>query len=54
MTDTEKLNALIDYINSAEKCHLDNAKKDILGSAYKHMAIQDIQLFIEHELGGTV
>lgn len=50
MTDTEKLKALIDYIRSAEKYHLDNAKKGIVESNYKSMAIQDIQLFMEHEL----
>ena len=51
MTDTEKLNALVDYIRDAERCHLDNAKRGIVESGYKSMAIQDIQLFMEHELG---
>ena len=51
MTDTEKLNALIDYIRDAERCHLDNAKKGIKESNYKFSAIQDIQLFMECELG---
>lgn len=51
MTDTEKLNALVDYIKSAERFHLDNAKRGVVESVYKSMAIQDIQLFIEHELG---
>lgn len=51
MTDTEKLNALVDYIRNAERYHIDNAVKGILGSGYKVIAIQDIQLFIEHSLG---
>ena len=51
MTDTEKLNKLIDYIRSAERYHLDNGKRGIVESGYKSMAIQDIQLFMEHELG---
>ena len=50
MTDTEKLNALIDYIREAEKFHIDNAKRGMIESGYKSMAIQDIMLFIEHEL----
>ena len=50
MTDTEKLNALIDYIRNAERYHLDNAKRGIIESGYTSMAIQDIQLFMEHEL----
>ncbi len=51
MTDTEKLNALVDYIKSAERFYLDNAKRGVVESGYKSMAIQDVQLFIEHELG---
>lgn len=51
MTDTEKLNALIDYIRDAERFHLDNARNGREDSAYKSMAIQDICLFMEHELG---
>lgn len=51
MTDTEKLNALIDYIRDAERYHLDNAKRSVEGSVYKSMAIQDICLFMEYELG---
>ena len=51
MTDTEKLNALIDYIRDAERYHLDNAKRGIVESGYKSMAIQDIQSFMEYELG---
>lgn len=51
MTDTEKLNALIDYIRDAERYHLDNAKQGMEYSGYKSMAIQDICLFMEHELG---
>ena len=51
MTDTEKLNALVDYIRDAERWHLDNAKRGMIESGYKSMAIQDIQLFMEHELG---
>ena len=51
MTDTEKLNALVDYIRDAERWHLDEAKRGVNGSGYKSMAIQDIQLFMEHELG---
>lgn len=51
MTDTEKLNALINYIRDAERYHLDNAKRGMVESGYKSMAIQDIQLFMEHELG---
>lgn len=51
MTDTEKLNALVDYIRDAERYHLDNAKRGMVESGYKSMAIQDIQLFMEHELG---
>ena len=51
MTDTEKLNALIDYIRDAERFHLDNAKQGRVDSAYKSMAIQDIQLFMQYELG---
>jgi hypothetical protein len=51
MTDTEKLNALVDYIRDAERYHLDNAKRNVDGSGFKSMAIADIQLFMEHELG---
>lgn len=51
MTDTEKLNALVDYIRDAERYHLDNAKRNVDGSGYKSMAIQDICLFMQHELG---
>ena len=51
MTDTEKLNALIDYIRDAERYHLDNAKKGMLESAHKSMAIQDILSYMEYELG---
>ena len=51
MTDTEKLNALVDYIRHAEMCHIDNAKRGIVESGYKSMAIQDIQLFMENKLG---
>lgn len=51
MTDKEKLDALIMYIRSAERFHLDNARKGIEGSGFKAMAIQDIQTFMEHKLG---
>lgn len=51
MTDKEKLNALIMYIRSAERFHLDNARKGIEGSGFKAMAIQDIQTFMEHKFG---
>ena len=51
MTDTEKLNALVEYIRDAERYHLDNFKRGIPESCHKGMAIQDIQLFMEHELG---
>ena len=51
MTDSEKLKALVNYIRDAERFHLNNAKRGIFGSGYKSMAIQDIQLFMEHALG---
>ena len=51
MTDKEKLDALIMYIRSAERFHLDNVRKGIEGSGFKAMAIQDIQTFMEHKLG---
>lgn len=51
MTDTEKLNALVDYIRDAERYHLDNAKRGMVESGYKSMAIQDIQTFMENKLG---
>ena len=51
MTDTEKLNSLVDYIRSAERHHLDNAKRNVDGSGFKSMAIQDLCLFMKHELG---
>lgn len=51
MTDKEKLDALITYIRSAERFHLDNTRKGIEGSGFRAMAIQDIQTFMEHKLG---
>jgi hypothetical protein len=51
LTDTEKLNALVDYIRDAERYHLSNAKKGIPESAIKSMAVQDILSYIENELG---
>lgn len=51
MTDTEKLNALVDYIRDAERYHIDNAKRGMGEAFYKIGAIQDIQIFMEHELG---
>jgi len=51
MTDTEKLNALIEYIKDAEKYHLDMASKGIVENGIKSQAIQDITLFMEHKLG---
>ena len=51
MTDTEKLNALVDYIRKAERYHLDNARRGMVSSGHKSMAIQDIQVFMEQELG---
>lgn len=51
MTSKQKLNALVDYIYDAERYHLDNARRGIDGSGYKSMAVQDITLFMEHELG---
>ena len=50
MTDTEKLNALVDYIRDAERFHLSNAIKGASESAIKSMAIQDILCYMEHEL----
>lgn len=51
MTDAEKLNALVDYIRDAERYHIDNAKRGMEEAFHKIGAIQDIQLFMEHELG---
>ena len=51
VTDTEKLNALIEYIKDAERFYLERASKGIINSGIKSMAIQDILLFAEHELG---
>lgn len=51
MTDTEKLNALVDYIRDAERYHLDMARKGSVENSFKSMAIQDICLFMEYELG---
>lgn len=51
MTDTEKLNALVNYVIDAERYYLDNAKRGMIESGYKSMAIQDILSFMEYELG---
>lgn len=50
MTDTEKLNALVDYIRDAERYHLRLAIRGISSSGDKTLAIQDIISFIENEL----
>ena len=51
MTDTEKLNKLVEYIQGAERYHLDMANKGSVENGIKSQAIQDITLFMEHELG---
>lgn len=51
MSDTEKLNALIDYIRDAERYHLDNSRKGSREAMCKVMAVQDILTYMEHELG---
>lgn len=51
MTDTEKLNLLVNHIRSAERWHLDEAKRGVVGSDFKCMAIQNLCVFMEHELG---
>jgi hypothetical protein len=51
MTNTEKLNAVVDYIRDAERFHLDNARRGRVDSGYKSMAIQDLCVFMEYELG---
>ena len=51
MTDTEKLNKLIEYIRDAEIYHLNNAKRGYIENSFKSMAIQDIQAYMENELG---
>lgn len=51
MTDTEKLKRLVNYIRHAERYHLNMAERGIASSRHKCMAIQDIQEFMEHELG---
>lgn len=50
MTNTEKLNALIAYISDAERYHLDMASKGSVENGIRSQAIQDITLFMEHEL----
>ena len=50
MSDTEKLNALVNYIRDAERYHLDMASKGIVENGFKSMAIQDITSYMEHEL----
>lgn len=51
MTDTEKLNKLVDYIRDAEAYHLDMSRKGNMENGIKSQAVQDITLFMEHELG---
>ena len=50
MTDTEKLNLLMDYIKGAERHYLDMASKGSAENGLKSMAIQDVLLFAENEL----
>jgi len=50
MTDTKKLNSLINYIKDAERHYLDMASKGSVENGLKSMAIQDILLFAENEL----
>jgi len=49
--DKKKLNALIAYIADAERYHLDMAAKGSVENGIRSQAIQDITLFMEHELG---
>ena len=51
MTDTEKLNKLVEYIQDAERYHLYMASKGSVENGIRSQAIQDITLFMEHELG---
>lgn len=48
MTDTEKLNNLIEYIKDAERCYLDQKVSPV--TCGKVCAVQDILLYIEYEL----
>jgi hypothetical protein len=52
MTDTEKLYNLIDYIKDAERCYFDEKATEL--NAGKISAVQDILLYIKHELGINV
>lgn len=51
MTDTEKLNALVDYIRNVERYHLDMAKQGNEANGLMCLAIQNISLFMQRELG---
>lgn len=46
----DRLEKLINYIKDAERYHLDMAKKGIVENGIKSQAIQDIVIFIEHEI----